>query len=137
MPHDPERVAEVQAWLAKAQSDLRAGGHDLAAAPPFTGDAMFHAQQATEKSLKALLTWHDVPFRKTHDLAEIGRQCVAIRASLEALCRRAERLTVFAWMFRYPGDIDEPPLTEAEEALALAREVYEAIIARLPEEVRP
>ena len=31
----------------------------------------------------------------------------------------------------------EPPRGEADSALALAREVYEAVLARLPAEVRP
>jgi len=64
--------------------DLRTAAHQLTAAPPFTGDAVFHAQQAAEKSLKGFLAWHDVPFRKTHDLAEIGRQCAESEVSANA-----------------------------------------------------
>ena len=63
--------------------------------------------------------------------------CTRPDPSLEPLLRRASVLTDYAWKFRYPGEPDEPPREEAEEALALAREVYEAILARLPEEVRP
>ena len=44
------------------------------------------------------------------DLAEIGRQCVLIDPRLEDVCRRADDLTVFAWLFRYPGDEEEPSL---------------------------
>jgi HEPN domain-containing protein len=109
----------------------------LTAAPPFTGDAVFHAQQAAEKALKALLTWHDTPFRKTHDLAEIGRQCAAIVPPLEPLLIRAAELTQYAWKYRYPGEPNEPPQQEAERAIALAREVCDAIASHLPEEVRP
>ena len=105
--------------------------------PPLTGDAAFHCQQAAEKTLKAFLSWSDVPFRKTHDLAELGQQCAALDASLEALCRRAECLSSFAWIFRYPGDVEEPPAAEIADAFELAREVYEAILARLPADVRP
>jgi len=83
-------------------------------------------QQAAEKALKAFLTWRDVPFRKTHDLAEIGQQCIAVDRSLEALCRSAEGLTTFAWIFRYPGEPEEPALVDAVRALALARDVYNA-----------
>jgi HEPN domain-containing protein len=137
MLSDHERAMEVRAWLAKAQIDLRIGAHDLAAVPPFTGDAVFHAQQAAEKALKGFLTWHDIPFPKIHDLAVIGRLCAGVDASLEPVCRRAERLTVFAWLFRYPVDMEEPPLQEAEEALALGRAVYAAVLARLPAEVQP
>ncbi len=98
-----------------------------------TGDVVFHAQQAVEKSLKGFLLWHDRPFRKTHDLTELGRQCIDLDTTLEAISRRAATLTVYAWIFRYPGDVDEPPDDEAREALALAREVHEAIRGRLPE----
>ncbi|WP_438317052.1 HEPN domain-containing protein [Candidatus Caldatribacterium sp. SIUC1] len=97
----------------------------------------FHAQQAGGKALKAFLSWHDVPFRKTHDLSVLGQQCLAIDRTLEDLCWRAAQLTVFAWLFRYPGEVEEPPLGEARGDLALAREVYEAVLARLPEEARP
>lgn len=33
----------------------------------------FHAQQAVEKCLKAVLVLHEVEFRKTHDLDELFR----------------------------------------------------------------
>lgn len=64
MPPDAERIGEIREWLTKAQTDLSAGRHLLLADKPFTGDAAFHAQQATEKTLKAFLSWHDVPFGK-------------------------------------------------------------------------
>jgi HEPN domain-containing protein len=61
-------MADTRAWLARARDDIRGADIDLAAAPPLLGDAAFHCQQAVEKALKAFLTWHDRPFRKTHDL---------------------------------------------------------------------
>lgn len=133
MPRDPIRLADAKAWLAKADMDLKAAAHELTAAPPFTGDAVFHAQQAAEKAMKGFLAWHDVPFRKTHDLAEIGHQCVGIEPSLESLLIRAASLTQYAWKFRYPGEPEEPSCEEAESSIALAREVYEAIVSLVPE----
>ena len=50
----PETKAEVEAWLAKAQTDLRAARVDIAASRPIFGDALFHCQQAVEKALKAM-----------------------------------------------------------------------------------
>lgn len=137
MRDDPERRAAVKAWSLRAAADLRAGAHLLVADPPLVGDALFHAQQAAEKAMKAFLAWHDVPFRKTHDLGEIGRQCVDVDPALESLFARAERLTVFAWIFRYPVDATEPPAEEAREALAVARDVYDAVLARLPADLPP
>jgi HEPN domain-containing protein len=136
VPPDPARLAETRSWLAKAAGDLRAGNHDLTSEPPLTGDSVFHPQQAAEKAMKGFLTWHDQPFRKTHDLAEVGRHCASIDASLEPLRKRAEALTVYAWAFRYPGDAEEPTTEEARAASALAREVVEAVLERLPEAAR-
>jgi hypothetical protein len=58
-------------------------------------------------------------------------------ATLQPLVERAGGLTDYAWKYRYPGDPEEPQLPEAEAALALAHEVYDGILARLPTEVRP
>lgn len=137
MPNDPARVAETHAWFIKAADDLRAGQTVLPARPPLTADTTFHAQQLAEKALKGFLTWYDLPFRKTHNLVEVGQTCLEIDPSLQALLGRAAELTEYAWKFRYPGDPEEPTVQEAVEALALGREVYDAILARLPAEVRP
>jgi HEPN domain-containing protein len=137
MASDAARVADTRGWLRRAAADLRGADIDLAADPPLIGDAVFHCQQAAEKALKAFLAWHDAPFRKTHDLAEIGQQCVTLDSSLEPLCRSAEGLTAFAWIFRYPGEPEEPSVEDAVAAAALARDVYHAVLSRLPGEVRP
>ena len=137
MPHDPELVAETRAWLAKASLDLAAADHELTAEPPFVEDIVFHAQQAVEKSFKALLTWNGKPFRKTHNLEELGEQSLGVAPDLRASVDRAVPLTDYAWKFRYPGDPAAPSRDEAQSALAIARETFEAILRQLPEEVRP
>jgi len=137
MPHDPARVAETRGWLVRASSDVRAAEHELRATPPLLDDIVFHCQQAAEKSLKGFLTWHDRPFRKTHSIEELGEQCLQADPTLKVLIDRAAPLTEYAWKFRYPGEPEEPSSQEAEEALATAREVYAAIVARLPVEARP
>ena len=53
MLRDPIRIADTRACLMKAEMDLKAAAPELTAAPPFTGHAVFHAQQAAEKALKA------------------------------------------------------------------------------------
>ena len=137
MPHDPARVAETRGWLVRASSDVRAAEHELRATPPLLDDIVFHCQQVAEKSLKGFLTWHDRPFRKTHSIEELGEQCLQVDPTLKVLIDRAVPLTEYAWKFRYPGEPEEPSSQEAEEALATAREVYAAIVARLPVEARP
>ena len=82
MPYDAARIAETREWLTKARIDLRAADHDRTADPPITADMVFHDQQVVEKALKALLCWHDVPFRKTHNLVELGKQCAGYRVAM-------------------------------------------------------
>ena len=137
MLHDPELVAETKAWLARAQTDIRAAAHDWTAEPPLVEDIVFHAQQAVEKCFKGFLTWHGVPFRKIHNLEELGESCLRLDSSLKSLADKAIPLTEYAWKFRYPGELDVPSREEAAEAVAIAQEVYEGLLTRLPEEVRP
>ena len=72
MPADPVLVAETRAWLRKAAVDMHAAEHDLIASPPLFADAVFHCQQVVEKTLKAFLMWHNIPFRKTHSSRNSG-----------------------------------------------------------------
>jgi HEPN domain-containing protein len=109
----------------------------LTASPPFTRDVFFHSQQLAEKSFKALLAWHNQPFRKTHNLTEIGQQCVAIDPALAQIAKQASTLSDYAWRYRYPGEPNDPTEAEARAALATAREVYESILVRLPPDIRP
>ena len=133
----PEKSSEVRSWMSKALEDLRGAEIDLEASPPLEGDALFHCQQAVEKALKGFLTLHDRPFRKTHDLDELATECEELDPSLAGVLDRSRDLTPFAWRFRYPGEDEPPPVEEAAEALSLARELVDAILARLPEDGRP
>jgi HEPN domain-containing protein len=137
MPPEPVRTVDARAWLAKAAQDLRRVEILLAAEPPDPEGALFHSQQAAEKAIKGFLTWHDVPFRRVHELDEIGQQCVAVDSSLADMMSRADALTKYAWRFRYPGAPYEPTLDEGRTALTLAREVMGSILGCLPLEVRP
>jgi HEPN domain-containing protein len=98
---------------------------------------VFHCQQAAEKALKGFLTWHQVPFRKTHNLEEVGEQCLRLDPTLKDLIDRAAPLTEYAWKFRYPGEPGAPTAEETQEAFSTVREVYAAVLGRLPSEARP
>lgn len=137
MQPDQVRAQDTKAWLDQAAKDLRRVEILLAASPPDVEGALFHAQQGAEKALKGFLTWHDVRFRRVHDLDEIGKQCAEADITLVALMDRVAALTEYASRFRYPGAPYQPTLEQAEAAFALAREVMEAMLSRLPDAARP
>jgi HEPN domain-containing protein len=137
MPLDPVLVSDTRLWLVKAANDLRAAEIDLGAEPPLIEDALFHCQQAAEKALKAFLTFHNVTFRKTHNLEEIGEVCLTIDQSLKDMVDEAVPLTEYAWAFRYPGNILTADSTEVQTALKISRKLFCMILDRLPSETHP
>jgi HEPN domain-containing protein len=138
-PHEL-RANEAEAWLAKAVDDLECA--TVLAASGHGENALYHCQQAAEKALKAFLTWHDQPFRKTHNLLELGdavngeqvleaKACAAIDPTIMATAASLHVLTDYAWKLRYPGDpyvLEEGELTTM---MALAGAALEEIQQRL------
>jgi len=92
MNADDPRRAHALAWLARARQDLNRIARCLEAVPPDPEDALFHCQQTAEKALKALLALHDEPFRKTHDLSALGKQCSGVEPALAELFARLDDL---------------------------------------------
>ena len=116
------RRNEANRWLAVAGKDLHAA-RLLTKEEPWA--AVFHCQQAAEKSAKAFLTLHEVAFRRTHDLNELGKHCMALDAGLTPLLEEAAGLTDYAVVFRYLDAPHEPDEAEAESALAIAKRLYD------------
>jgi HEPN domain-containing protein len=100
MGADPELTAETRAWLTKSANDLRAAEALIDSSPPLLDEAVFHCQQAAENALKGFLTWHEQPFRKTHNLEEIGKQCLVLDPTLAEVVDQAAPLSEYAWRFR-------------------------------------
>jgi HEPN domain-containing protein len=128
MTPDELRRDEACRWLALAARDLHSA-RLLSAEEP--ANSVFHSQQAVEKAAKGFLAFHNVPFRKTHDLKELGAQCVAIDASLAPLLEEAANLTEYAVVFRYldaPRELDE---SEANGAAEMAQKVCDQVEASL------
>lgn len=80
-----------------AERDRRAF-HVLAAAPEIDrAVAGFHAQQAVEKALKAVLVGHGIEFRRTHDLQLLADRLVGdLGMQLSVPETELRRLTPFA-----------------------------------------
>jgi HEPN domain-containing protein len=68
----------------------------------------FHAQQAVEKMLKAVLAIHSVCYRRTHDLVDLLDILRGNAISYPEDIEEIRRLTPFAVAFRYDDVPDEP-----------------------------
>lgn len=104
-------------WVEKAEGDFATANRELRArkAPNYDA-ACFHAQQCAEKYLKGLLQEWGIPFGKTHNLAVLLEAVAARDPSFEWLRPDLEALTVFAVVFRYPGETADK--STARKALA-------------------
>ncbi|HEY5792717.1 MAG TPA: HEPN domain-containing protein [Chthoniobacterales bacterium] len=126
-----EKSREIEAWLLKAQNDLDAARLLAEADPPKRDIAVYHCQQAAEKTLKAWLVFRDIPFPKTHDLEKLLSLDLPNTPALARLAGHGHILSPYAVEFRYPGDLIEPDGKTCEEALRLASEVGVLIRALL------
>jgi len=119
------RNREAREWLDKALDDPESAR--VLAAAEHAANALYHCQQSAEKSLKA---FHR-PFRKTHNLKELGDACTLIDASLKGIAEEAHILTDYSWKMRYPGDVYEVEEGELPAMIALAGSLLAAIQSRL------
>ncbi len=123
----------VSDWAHKADMDIKAAATLLSQDPPLLYPSCFHSQQAAEKYLKAYLTRRQVAFPKTHSIRELLNLVKTVDKELAAELLPAAVLTPYGVDVRYPGDIPEPTHSQAEDALALAESVRDAVVKALKE----
>ena len=123
MPHDPQIAEVVARWMRYARADLA-----IARAPlPEEGlyeQLCFHAQQAAEKGLKAVLIRAGIDPPRTHDLQALI-DLLPANMPTEAAVVEAVDLTDYAISSRYPGAEEPVGHDEYCEALKAA----EAVVA--------
>lgn len=125
--------------LEKASHDVEIA--DLALAADRALDMVcFHAQQAAEKSLKALLAMDDVPYPFRHDLRELLDMVEPRLPEIRELAEAVKMLTPFAVAGRYHDDV-YPTHEEASSRLETAQKVFtlvrQVIAEREDEEEEP
>ena len=116
MPSETPKAGSSQDWLRHARSDLALARMRKTKSLLYE-HLCFHAQQASEKAIKAVLVHHSIRVPRSHDLAYllgILPQSVSISPALLEL----PILTKYAVQQRYPGD--GPPLTPKHRRSALA-----------------
>ncbi|HEV8725901.1 MAG TPA: HEPN domain-containing protein [Candidatus Binatia bacterium] len=99
----PEQVKWdfVQQWLNRARKDLAAGEVLLKGAFEDYENVGFHAQQASEKFIKAFLVRHQIEFSKTHNIALLRQFVASVDPDLANRLMVADALTPYGVEFRY------------------------------------
>ncbi|HEX3736006.1 MAG TPA: HEPN domain-containing protein [Solirubrobacterales bacterium] len=83
----------------------------------------FHAQQAVEKALKAVIASRESEFPFTHDLGLLMQLCEDAGLELPAELTEADRLTPYAAAIRY--GLGDPKAVEAERAIRWAAQAID------------
>ena len=120
----PEKPSPGSAadWLRRARSDLALACAPL---PPdvLHSELCFHAQQAVEKSIKAVLLERGIEPPRTHSIAYL-LELLPPGVSLPPEAVEAVSLTSYAVIARYPGDYEEITEEMYREAIQIARAVF-------------
>jgi len=119
----------VRSWLAKAAQDLRSAQVLGSAAEPLFDTAVYHCQQAAEKSVKAYLVSRGLTPERTHDVRKLTLEAMRYEPKFAPFLNVAASLTPYAWAFRYPDDgVNTFPTPEDfVEALRTAQSVYDFV----------
>jgi len=129
-PPEEEIRRLVAEWIKKAHLDLSTTVR-LSTEPEFRDIVVFHAQQAVEKYLKALLTRHQTEFPKTHVIRRLLLLLRPVEPALADALEDANWLSPFGVDIRYPADFPETLPGDEARALELARRVKNAVMAGL------
>ncbi len=124
MSRDNEKIVpgSPAQWLIHAESDLKLAR--LGAADPsiLREQVCFHAQQAAEKALKAILLSRKIDFPYSHDIKGLLRIAETNGILIPPVVLQASYLTPYAVEARYPGDWTELTESDVNEALQIAEQ---------------
>ncbi len=125
MPADRDGLVDGLAaeWLRRARADMTVAAltDDERIAPEI---AAFHAQQAAEKALKAVLVRRQIDFPHTHSIGVLLTLCEDAGLLGVQDLTDASGLTRYAVAARYPIQDEPVSRQEASEAATLAAQVF-------------
>ena len=129
---DPRAEAEI---LARKAGNDAAAMRELAGNPEISDEIIgFHAQQAVEKWLKAVLGSRGVDFEYTHDLRRLIAEVEAVVGEFPFNTAEVVALTEHAVPLRYDEILDTEPL-DRDATVTLVNELGSWAKARLAEVV--
>lgn len=125
------REAGVLAWLGKAENDLLCVENNVVARRVPWDAVVFHAQQAAEKLLKALLVGAGRPVPRTHDLVALFSLALEAGFPIAGSGPDIEILSRFGAAVRYPDPIYAPTEEDGREMAAAASRFFTTVLGIL------
>jgi len=123
MPASDKISIVAREWMAKGDNDLKNAAHTLKLGSRCPTDTVcFHAQQCVEKYLKAFLVVLEIEFPRSHDIG-ILMSLLPRGINLSMTIEDQQMLTEYATVTRYPGPYEPISLTEAKQAVKIARQL--------------
>ncbi|MGO9464874.1 MAG: HEPN domain-containing protein [Isosphaeraceae bacterium] len=125
----------ARGWMQKGDSDRLNADRTAPTTGPYD-TACFHAQQAAEKYLRAVLALAGSPIPRTHDPEDIYDGCLAVAPALVLDRMELSTLTPYAVQLRYDMGFwpDQPTV---QHALATVDRVRAAVLSFLPPTAQP
>jgi len=120
-PDEPGSASSFIHWLRVAESDLALAriGTSSNILPELL---CFHAQQAVEKSLKAVLAYFSAPVPRTHNIETVV-EALAPYVEIPVEIKELDELTLYAVGTRYPSNYEPIDDVDYLDALAKAEQV--------------
>lgn len=107
-------LEEAQKLLRVAKADCEVFAYLKPATHLRDAIVLFHAQQAIEKAIKAILTAHEIPFGRTHNLLALAALLAENGIATPETPDEVAVLNPYAVLFRY--DDDDIALVTRDEA---------------------
>jgi HEPN domain-containing protein len=113
-------------WLKIARSNLQLGKiySKVSDEDIRFEELCFELQQCAEKSLKALLVFHNINFRKIHVISELLGLLIENNITVPEEILLSAKLTQYAVETRYPDDFVEVNEQEYFQTVEIAENVY-------------
>jgi predicted nucleotidyltransferase/HEPN domain-containing protein len=124
---------DARRWLERARQDLDAVRRLVSPAEPDMATTIIPLLHlAAERAAKALLAWHDLPSRRTHDIALLAGHLRESDPEAAACLHRLRRLTRLGPAMRYPSDTPVPGPRSVAMLVRATSDAVALAASRLP-----
>jgi HEPN domain-containing protein len=121
-------IGDAFEWIKRSKSDLKLA--KSLSDEVLYEDLCFHAQQACEKAIKALLVSQHISFSKTHNINTLLK-LLPSSVPIPSMLLPAGDLSDYAVTTRYPGDYIPISEEDWKDSVKLAEEVIKWVEGKI------